>query len=136
MWRGIISALAMAAAAAALAGCAVDSHAPLPLPKMMLAKEAEPPRLDPEPNVKQLLRNKLDSVFTAASHPRHVRVSPPRRQPNGPGWTACIKAELTSVTGRSLGTQTYLATISGGVILDRRRVEPDDNCASETYEAI
>jgi hypothetical protein len=103
---------------------------------MMLAKEAEPARLDPEPNVKQLLRDKLDSVFTAASHPRHVRVSAPRREPNGSGWTACIKAELTSVTGRSLGTQTYLATIGGGVILDRRRVEADDNCASETYEGI
>jgi hypothetical protein len=136
MWRGIISALATVGAAVALTGCAVDSHAPLPLPKMMLAKEAEPARLDPQPDVKQLLRAKLDSVFTAASHPRHVRVSPPRRQPNGPGWTVCIKAELTSVTGRSLGTQTYLATISGGVILDRRRVEPDDNCATETYEGI
>jgi hypothetical protein len=32
--------------------------------------------------------------------------------------------------------QTYLATISGGVIHDRRRVEADDNCGSETYEAI
>jgi hypothetical protein len=136
MWRGIVSALATASAAVALAGCSVDSHAPLPLPKMMLAKEAEPPRLDPQPDVKQLLRDKLDSVFTAASHPRHVRVSPPRRQPNGPGWTACVKAELTSVTGRSLGTQTYLATISGGLILDRRRVEADDNCGSETYEGI
>jgi hypothetical protein len=125
----------MAGAAAVLAGCgSADSRATLP--KMMLAKEAEPARLDPQPDVKQLLRAKLDSVFTAASHPRHVRVSPPRREPNGPGWTACIKAELTSVTGRSLGTQTYLATISGGVILDRRRVEADDNCGSETYEGI
>jgi hypothetical protein len=103
---------------------------------MMLAKEAEPPRLDPQPDVKQLLRDKLDSVFTAASRPRHVRVSPPRRQPNGSGWTACVKAEVNSVIGRPLGTQTYLATISGGLILDRRRVEPDDNCASETYEGI
>jgi hypothetical protein len=103
---------------------------------MMLAKEAAPQPLDPEPDVKQLLRDKLDSMFTAASHPRHVRVSPPRRQPNGPGWTACVKAELTSVIGKPLGTQTYLATISGGVILDRRKVEPDDNCASETYERI
>jgi hypothetical protein len=135
MWRGIISALAMAGAAAALAGCgAADSRAKLP--DFMLAKAPEPQQLDPEPNVKQLLRDKLDSVFTAASHPRHVRVSAPRRQPNGPGWTACIKAELTSVTGRSLGTQTYLATISGGVILDRRRVEAEDNCGSETYEGI
>jgi hypothetical protein len=131
----MVSALAMAGAAAALAGCgSADSHAKLP--KMMLAKEAEPPRLDPQPDVKQLLRDKLDSVFTAASRPRHVRVSPPRRQPNGPGWTVCVKAELTSVVGRSLGTQTYLATISGGIIQDRRRVEAEDNCASETYEGI
>src|SRR5215218_9165514 len=102
MWRGILSALAMAGAAMALAGCFADPNAPLP--KMMLAKQAEPRRLDPEPDVKQLLRDKLDSVFTAASHPRHVRVSPPRRQPNGPGWTACVKAEVTSVIGKSLGT--------------------------------
>jgi hypothetical protein len=102
----------------------------------MLSQESQPRPPDPQPDVKQLLRDKLDSVFTAASHPRHVRVSPPRREPNGPGWTACVKAELTSVTGRSLGTQTYLATISGGVILDRRRVEADDNCGSETYEPV
>jgi hypothetical protein len=136
MWRVAVSALAMAGTAVALAGCTADPHAPLPLPKMMLAKEAEPRQLDPEPNVKQLLRDKLNSVFTAASHPRHVRVSPPRRQPNGPGWTACVKAEVTSVIGKPLGTQTYLATINGGLILDRRRVEPDDNCGSETYEGI
>jgi hypothetical protein len=135
MWRGMVSAVAMAGAALALAGCgAADSRAKLP--DFMLAKAPEPRQLDPEPNVKQLVRDKLDAVFTAASHPRHVRVSPPRRQPNGPGWTACIKAELTSVTGRSLGTQTYLATISGGLILDRRRVEAEDNCGSETYEGI
>jgi hypothetical protein len=135
MWRGIVSALAIAGAAATLAGCgAADSRAKLP--DFMLAKPPEPRQADPEPDVKQLVRDKLDSVFTAASHPRHVRVSPPRREPNGPGWTACIKAELTSVTGRSLGTQTYLATISGGVILDRRRVEAEDNCGSETYEGI
>jgi hypothetical protein len=135
MWRGIVSALAMAGAAVALAGCGTaDSRAKLP--DFMLAKPPEPRQLDPEPNVKQLVRDKLDSVFTAASHPHHVRVSPPRRELNGSGWTACIKAELTSVTGRSLGTQTYLATISAGVIQDRRKVEADDNCGSETYEGI
>jgi hypothetical protein len=131
----MVSALAMAGAGVALTGCgAADSRAKLP--DFMLAKPPEPRQSDPEPNVKQLVRDKLDSVFTAASHPRHVRVSPPRRELNGSGWTACIKAELTSVTGRSLGTQTYIATISGGVILDRRRVEAEDNCGSETYEGI
>ena len=102
----------------------------------LLAKAPEPRPSDPEPDVRQLVRDNLAQVFTAASQPRHVRVSPPRRELNGMGWTACIKAELTSVTGRSLGTQTYLATINGGIIRDRRRVEADDNCASETYEGI
>jgi hypothetical protein len=65
-----------------------------------------------------------------------VRVSPPRHEPNGPGWIACVRAELTSATGRPLRSQTYRITISGGVILDRRRVEDDDNCASEEYQPI
>jgi hypothetical protein len=117
-----------------LAACSADSHAPVP--KFMRTDEAPPRKLDPEPDVKRLVRDRLDQVFTAASHPRHVRVSPPRRELNGTGWTFCVRAELTSVAGRSLSTQTYRATISGGVILDRRRVEPDDNCASETYEGI
>jgi hypothetical protein len=133
MWRVAGAAWAVAGAAM-LAACSADSHAPLP--KFLRTDEATPRKLDPEPDVKRLVRDRLDQVFTAASHPRHVRVSPPRRELNGTGWTFCVKAELTSVAGRSLGTQTYLATISGGVILDRRRVEPDDNCASETYEGI
>jgi hypothetical protein len=135
MRRVIVSVVMIAGAAAALAGCGlVDSHSKLP--EFIRQKASEPRLPDPEPDVKQLVRDKLDAVFTAASHPRHVRVSPPRREPNGPGWTACVKAELTSVTGKPLGTQTYLATINGGIILDRRRVEADDNCASETYEPI
>jgi hypothetical protein len=135
MWRVAVLVVMMAGVAATLAGCgSADSHATLP--KFMLAPERQPQQADPEPDVKQLVRDKLDSVFTAASHPRHVRVSPPRRELNGPGWTVCVKAEVTSVVGRSLGTQTYLATISGGIILDRRRVEADDNCGSETYEGI
>ena len=75
-------------------------------------------------------------MFVAASNPRQVRVSPPHHEPNGPGWTACVRAELTSATGRPLGAQTYRITISGGVIVDRLRVEDDDNCASESYEPI
>ena len=38
--------------------------------------------------------------------------------------------------GKPLGTETYRVTINDGVIVDRRRVEADDNCASESYEPI
>ena len=64
-------------------------------------------------------------MFTAASNPRHVRVSPPLREARGAGWTACVRAELTSVMGKPLGAETYRITISGGMITDRRRADDD-----------
>jgi hypothetical protein len=65
-----------------------------------------------------------------------VRVSPPHHDLRGLGWTACVRADLNSATGRPLGAQTYRITISGGVIIDRLRVEDDNTCAMETYEPI
>ena len=102
----------------------------------MRAKASEPPPPEPPPDVKRMVREKLDSVFVADSNPRHVQVSPPRRDLRGLGWTACVKAELTSINGKPLGSQTYRITISGGVMIYRRRAEAEDNCASESYEPI
>jgi hypothetical protein len=132
--RGIVAHLAlMTCAALALAGCGfADSRSPVP--EFMRNKAAEPPPPEPPPDVKQLVREKLDSVFTAASNPRQVRVSAPHHEIRGLGWTACVRAELTSVMGKPLGTETYRVTISHGVIIDRRRVEAEDTCASETFE--
>jgi hypothetical protein len=107
-----------------------------PLPEFMRAKAPEPPPLEPAPDIKRLLREKIDSVFTAASQPTQVRVSEPRPNLRGPGWTACVKAEVVSVTGKPLGTQTYRVEISGGVIADRRQIDPEDTCATESYEPI
>ena len=118
--------------AIALAGCGLaDSRSPVP--EFMRNKAAEPPPPEAPPDVKRLVREKLDTLFTAASNPRGVRVSPPLREARGAGWTACVRAELTSVMGKPLGAETYRVTISGGMISDRRR---DDDCALETYEPI
>ena len=118
--------------AIALAGCGLaDSRSPVP--EFLRNKAAEPPPPEAPPDVKRLVREKLDMMFTAASNPRGVRVSPPLREARGAGWTACVRAELTSVMGKPLGAETYRITISGGMITDRRR---DDDCASETYEPI
>jgi hypothetical protein len=102
----------------------------------MRTKASDPPPPEPAPDVKRLVREKLDSVFTTASYPRQVRVSSPQHDLHGLGWTACVRAELTSVMGKPLGTETYRVTINGGVINDRRRVEADDTCAFESYEPI
>jgi hypothetical protein len=135
MRRGIVDLAWMAGAALALAGCGIaDSRSPVP--EFMRAKASDPPPPEPPPDVSQLVRERLDSIFIANSYPRQVRVSPPHREPYGPGWTACVRAELTSVMGKPLGTETYRITISGGAIADRRRAETDDNCGSEPYEPI
>jgi hypothetical protein len=135
MRRVIVYTALMAGAALVLAGCGfADSRSPVP--EFMRIKAAEPPPPEAPPDVKRLVREKLDSVFIASSAPHDVRVSPARRDLHGSGWTACVRAELTSATGKPLGTQTYRVTIEDGVILDRQRVEDDDNCVSENYDPI
>jgi hypothetical protein len=117
-----------------LAGCGL-AETRAPVPEFMRLKESDPPPPEPAPDVKQLVRDKMDSVFIPQSYPSHVQVSPARRDLHGPGWTSCVRAELKSATGLPI-SQTYRITISGGVITDRRRIEEDDNCPSEPYEPI
>lgn len=125
----------LAGAALALGGCGLaDSHAVWP--EMLKVKASEPAPPEAPPDVKRLVADKLDSIFTAGSQPTHVQVSAPLHDPRGTGWTACVRAELTSVMGKPLGTQTYRVFINGGVIFDRRLAGADDNCPSENYQPI
>ena len=135
MGSKLVQAALIAVGTLVLAGCGfTDSYAPVP--GFMRSKAVDPPSAEPPPDVRQLLRNNLDSVFVAASNPRGVQVSPPRHAPNGAGWTACVRAELTSVMGRPLGSETYRITIGNGAIVDRRHAESDDSCTSESFEPI
>jgi hypothetical protein len=132
MGRIVVHLALMAGPALVLAGCGLaDSHAVLP--EFLRTRAIEQPPPEPPPDVRQLVRKNLESVFVAASNPQKVRVSPPLHEAGGPGWTACVTAELTSVMGRPLGSETYRITINDGAITDRRR---DDNCASESFEPI
>jgi len=132
----VIVHMALIAGGALLLGLAALPNVRSPVPEFMRAKAPEPPPLEAVPDVKRLLGEKLDSVFMTTAHPTGVRVSPPRPELRGTGWTACVKAEVTSVNGKPLGTQTYRISISNGVIADRRHVEADDACTSESYEPI
>jgi hypothetical protein len=135
MRRVVIHIALVAGVALMLAGCGfADIRSPVP--EFMRAKAPDPPAPEPPPDVKRLLKEKLDSVFTVASQPTDVRVSPPHPNLRGPGWTACVKAEVLSVTGKPLGTQTYRVEISGGVIADRQKVEGEDTCSAESYEPV
>jgi hypothetical protein len=132
--RGIIHTALIAGASLMLAGCGIaDSRSPLP--EFLRTKDSPPPPEAP-PDVKQLVRERLDSVFVAQSNPQQVQVSPPRHDLRGLGWTACVKAELTNAVGKPLGIETYRITINNGVILDRSRAEAEDTCATENYQPI
>ena len=134
--RGRFLQIAMPLSAAlALAACGF-ADVRSPLPEFMRAKEAAPPPLEPPPDVKRLVHDHLDAVFVANSYPRQVRVSRPVHEVRGTGWTACVRAEVVSTTGKPIGVQTYRISISGEEILDRRRVDADDNCETESYEPI
>jgi hypothetical protein len=127
----------VAGAALALSACGIaENRSPLPLPDFMRAKPSDPPPMEPPPDVRQLVRDKLDFVFVAQSNPQKVQVSEARHELRGLGWTACVKAELTSATGKPLGEETYRIVINSGVIIDRRRAESTDSCATETYQPI
>jgi hypothetical protein len=123
------------AAALGLAACGfADIRSPVP--DFMRARAADPPPPEPPPDVRRLVREGLDSVFVASSYPQHVQVSPPHQDPRGPGWTACVRAEINGATGHPMGMQTYRLFINGGAIVDRRRVEGEDTCETESYEPI
>ncbi|MEY9186044.1 hypothetical protein ABIG06_007597 [Bradyrhizobium sp. USDA 326] len=131
----IIAHATLLGGALALGGCGfADSRAPVP--EFMRMKEAEQPPPEPPPDVKRVVREQIDVVFLSTSYPREVHVAPPHREVRGPGWTACVRAQLTSATGTPLGAQTYIVTINGGKVVDRRRAEADDICGTETFERI
>jgi SH3-like domain-containing protein len=131
----IIAQAALVAGALALGACGfADSRAPVP--EFMRIKEAEQAPPEAPPDVKRVVREQIEFVFLNTSYPREVHVAPPHREVRGPGWTACVRAQLTSATGSALGAQIYIVTITGGKVIDRRRAEADDICGTETYEPI
>jgi len=105
---------------------------------MRKAGGPKPPPLEAPPDVKSLVRGKLDAVFTAASHPTRVQISHRRvNDLHGRGWTACVKAELTSVMGKTAGHPDLSHRDQRGALFsDRQRIEAEDTCENESYEPI
>ncbi len=84
MRRVVVHWALMVGVALVLAGCGLaDSRSPVP--EFMRNKAPEPPPPETPPDVKRLVRENLNSMFTAASNPRDVRVSPPLREVQGRG---------------------------------------------------
>jgi hypothetical protein len=126
MWRSALRMTAIAVAIFPLWGCGWAWRSPTPPPR-------EP---DPAPNMQDLLRGNIGSVFAEQSHAQNVMTSAPRRNPASYGWTACVRASVTSVAGGSIGPRTYLVYIDGGKLGLRRLAEKADGCDAEHYERV
>ena len=78
-WHRVVRVCLFGGAALALAACGfADSRAPVP--GFMRLKDADPPPPELPPNVKQLVHDKMDSVFVSTSNAHDVRVSRPLRE--------------------------------------------------------
>ncbi len=98
MRRLVLRVVGLATAALALSACGfADIRSPVP--EFMRAKAPEPVAPEAAPDIKQLLRGNLESVFTAASRPTNVRAAPPRRSPQGASWTACVAHVAVASSG-------------------------------------
>ncbi|CCD84813.1 conserved protein of unknown function [Bradyrhizobium sp. ORS 285] len=120
-------------AALLLSGCAADSQSRLPA--FMRVRAPEPPPPEAPPDVGRLVRMNLDMIFVATTQPRDLEATAPRRTERGDAWTACVRAEIISVTGAPLRRQTYRLTIKQDEIIDRRRAAGQD-CVAENYTAV
>ena len=133
MMRVVATCIALFAIAAGMGGCGYADANATYIPEMLRYKTTAP---QPEiiPDVKAMLRENPAKVFSTRAPPKNIQVSVPRRNPAGPGWTACVRAEVAGVTGRSIGVKTYLLSVDHGKIGDRRLADDSSGCASETYE--
>jgi hypothetical protein len=86
------------------------------------------------PNSVEFVRANLNTIFSESSKPQRIMVAPAR--PNGFGWKVCLKGSFSDLAGRPTGPVTFVLTIEGGKLADRRRATGLDACDAETYSAI
>jgi hypothetical protein len=118
-----------------LAGCGLaDNHSFLPAAFRAPDPPARQP--EPEPDIHTLVQSELAGLFTDAARPTAIRVSPPQPGVVGLIWIACIKANITGMTGNPIGVQTVMIEIADGKIRSRRRADDSGICGQVPYEPL
>jgi hypothetical protein len=103
------------------------------MPKTFRQSDPAPPPVEPELDVKELIRANADTLFTA--HPSALAVARPKRI-TGRGFSVCVNAVVAGAINPQPQPITLIVIIERGKIADRRRATPQDGCAGETYEKI
>ena len=127
--------LALLLSAILLSGCALaDSHSTF-VPQAFRAPE--PPQLQAEtPDVRALVLADPNGLFLSSANPSNMRISPAQPAIPGVSWTACVKADVTGLSGNIMNDQILQIEISGGKIRDRRRADANSPCLRASYQPL
>lgn len=117
-----------------LFGCgAVDSQVTY-VPESFRQK-APPQETERPPDVHRVVRDGISKIFMVTAMPNDISVSFPVPAKYG-GWTTCVRAVATGISGRSLGTETFLVNIIHDQVQERRRVDDAHWCSHEAFEQL
>lgn len=94
--------------------------------------------LEPEPDYKTLIADNLATLFQNVASVSALTVSPPGLTvfSGQAAWRVCLRANVTGVTGASIGTRVFVVYIRNRKILDRRAAAETDKCDGEKYEPL
>jgi hypothetical protein len=99
---------------------------------------APPPSAAPQPlpAVKQTIA--ASKLFTDNANARNVTISGVRRFSTVLGYElgACVRASTISMTGKPMGTVTYVVIVDRNQVIERRTATPEDECTRENYEPL
>ncbi len=127
--------LVLSLSAVLLSGCGfADSHSTF-IPQAFRAPEPPQPAVE-APDVRALVQADPNGLFLSSANPANIRVSPAQPSALGTSWLACVKADVTGISGNSLKDQILEIEIFGGQIRDRRRADADSPCLHAVYEPL
>jgi hypothetical protein len=129
-----IGSLKIACTVFLVSGCGLADQYATWVPKVLRQPSAELPEAESEPDVKKLVGDGNETLFT--SHPIAVSVSRARRNDVGKGFTVCVRALVPGPINPEPQTVTLVVAIERGALSDRRRVTPEDRCEIEKYERV
>jgi hypothetical protein len=127
--------VALLLSAVLLSGCGLADSRSTFVPQAFRAPEI--PQAPAEtPDVRALVLADPNGLFLSSASPRNVRFS--QAQPSIPGlsWTACIKADVTGMSGNTINDQILQIEIAAGKIRDRRRADANGPCMHAAYEPL
>ena len=115
-----------------LGNCAADSNSIMP---EFLKQPAAKRELEQPPDVASIIRGSIATTFTTGSNPTGISFSFPVPYRYG-GWMTCVRANVTGITGRPMGLQTFLVNIDQDRVYRRERITAAHWCDSEVFQPI